>query len=68
MSADHLEIRVVPVTPFQQNCSLMWDTKTMKGVFVDPGGEADKLLAAAEQLGVDIVEIWLTHGHLDHCE
>jgi len=61
-----LDLRILPVTPFAQNCSLLWDTKTMKGIFVDPGGEADKLLAEAEKLGVDIAEIWLTHGHLDH--
>lgn len=66
MTDNRLDIRILPVTPFQQNCSLMWDTQTMKGVFVDPGGEAEKLMAAADQLGVDIVEIWLTHGHLDH--
>ncbi len=61
-----LDIRVLPVTPFQQNCSLIWDTKTMEGVFVDPGGEAEKLLAEAKALGVTVKQIWLTHGHLDH--
>ena len=61
-----LEIRIVPVTPLQQNTSLIWSTETMDGVFVDPGGEADKLMQAAEQFGVTIKEIWLTHGHLDH--
>ena len=61
-----LKVSIIPVTPFQQNCSLLWDTTTMKGVFVDPGGEAEKLMAAAKQVGVDIVEVWLTHGHLDH--
>ena len=61
-----LDIRVIPVTPFQQNCSLLWDTKTMDGVLVDPGGEAEKLLSAAEGFGVSVKEMWLTHGHLDH--
>lgn len=61
-----LEIRIIPVTPFQQNCSLIWDRDTMEGVFIDPGGDAGKLMAAADQLGVTIREIWLTHGHLDH--
>jgi len=61
-----LDLRLIPVTPFAQNCSLLWDKETMKGVFVDPGGEAEKLLSAAEELGVKIIEIWLTHGHLDH--
>ena len=61
-----LEIRIVPVTPLQQNTSLIWSTKSMEGVFVDPGGEADRLMQAAEHFGVTIKEIWLTHGHLDH--
>ncbi|MEO0784486.1 MAG: MBL fold metallo-hydrolase [Pseudomonadota bacterium] len=61
-----LDIRIVPVTPLQQNTSLVWSTRTMEGVFVDPGGETDRLLGAAEHFGVTIKEIWLTHGHLDH--
>lgn len=61
-----LAIQVIPVTPFQQNTSLLWHTETMEGVFVDPGGEVDKLMATAEQFGVTVKEIWLTHGHLDH--
>lgn len=66
MTNTTLDLRIIPVTPFQQNCSLLWDTKTMQGVLVDPGGEADKLQTAAKELGVTITEIWLTHGHLDH--
>ena len=61
-----LAIQIIPVTPFQQNCSLIWDRETMEGVFIDAGGDADKLMAAADQLGVTIKELWLTHGHLDH--
>ena len=61
-----LDLRLIPVTPFQQNCSLLWDTETMEGVLVDPGGEAEKILAQAKELGVKVIEIWLTHGHLDH--
>lgn len=61
-----LDLRLLPVTPFAQNCSLLWDKDTMKGVFVDPGGEAERLMQDAKDLGVEIVEIWLTHGHLDH--
>lgn len=61
-----LEIRIIPVTPLQQNTSLVWATATKEGVFVDPGGEADRLMAAAGEFGVTIKEIWLTHGHLDH--
>ena len=61
-----LDLRLIPVTPFQQNCSLLWDTDTMEGVLVDPGGEPEKLMNTAKELGIDIKEIWLTHGHLDH--
>lgn len=58
---------IVPVTPFQQNCSVIWCEDTMKGAVVDPGGEIDRILDAAEQNGVTIEKILLTHGHLDHC-
>lgn len=61
-----MQIRIIPVTPLQQNTSMIWSTETMEGVFVDPGGEVDRLMAAAEQFGVKIVAVWLTHGHLDH--
>jgi len=61
-----LDLRLIPVTPFQQNCSLLWDTESMDGILVDPGGEAQKIMSSAKKLGVNITEIWLTHGHLDH--
>ncbi len=61
-----LGIHIIPVTPFQQNCSLVWNRETMEGVFIDPGGETDKLMKVANGLGVTIKEVWLTHGHLDH--
>ena len=61
-----LDLRLIPVTPFQQNCSLLWDTQTMEGILVDPGGEAEKIMKAAKSLEVTLKEIWLTHGHLDH--
>ncbi|MDH7640394.1 MBL fold metallo-hydrolase [Sphingomonas oryzagri] len=62
-----LRAAVVPVTPFQQNCTLLWCTKTMRGAFVDPGGDLDKLKAAATQHGVTIEKLLVTHGHIDHC-
>jgi len=65
-NAPKLEIRIIPVTPLQQNTSMVWDKATMEGVFVDPGGEIGKLMGAAEHFGVTIKEVWLTHGHLDH--
>ena len=61
-----MEIVVIPVTPFAQNCSLIWDPDSMKGAFVDPGGNVDKLIKAANDNHVDIDKIILTHGHLDH--
>jgi glyoxylase-like metal-dependent hydrolase (beta-lactamase superfamily II) len=62
-----LRAAIIPVTPLQQNCSLIWCTATMRGAFVDPGGDLPRLKAAAEQAGVTIVKILLTHGHIDHC-
>ncbi|WP_319637457.1 MBL fold metallo-hydrolase [Pacificispira spongiicola] len=58
---------IVPVTPFQQNCSVIWCEDTKKGAVVDPGGEIDRILDAAQQQGVIIEKVLLTHGHLDHC-
>lgn len=58
---------IVPVTPFEQNCSVLWCTKTMDGVVIDPGGDLDEVLAAAQKYGVTIKKIWVTHGHMDHC-
>ena len=62
-----LRAAILPVTAFQQNCTLLWCTATMRGAFVDPGGDLPKLKAAAEQAGVTIEKILLTHGHIDHC-
>jgi hydroxyacylglutathione hydrolase len=58
---------IIPVTPLQQNCTLLWCTATMHGAFVDPGGDLPKLKAAAIQAGVVIEKILITHGHIDHC-
>lgn len=62
-----LKAVIVPVTPFQQNCTLLWCTATMKGAFVDAGGDLDRLKAAAAQQGVTIEKLLVTHGHIDHC-
>ena len=61
-----LQYQCIPVTEFQQNCSLLYDDETMQGVVIDPGGEVDRICRTAEELGVKIEAIWLTHGHLDH--
>jgi len=66
----HTETRlrgaIVPVTPFQQNCAILWDEASKAGMVVDPGGDVDKILAAIQQTGAVIEKIVLTHGHLDH--
>lgn len=62
-----LRAAIIPVTPLQQNCTLLWCTATMRGAFVDPGGDLDRLKAAAREQGVTIEKILVTHGHIDHC-
>ncbi len=57
---------IIPVTPFQQNCTLLWCEATKKAVVVDPGGDVPQILAAIEQAKVTVEQIWLTHGHIDH--
>lgn len=59
------QVRVVPVTPFQQNCSII-RAASGKAAVVDPGGEPEKILEAAKAFNATIEQIWLTHGHLDH--
>ena len=67
MTNPPLKAAIVPVTPLQQNCTLIWCTETMLGAFSDPGGDLPQLKAAAAQHGVTIEKIIITHGHLDHC-
>ncbi|WP_281822771.1 MBL fold metallo-hydrolase [Sphingobium sp. BS19] len=67
MTTPPLKAVLVPVTPLQQNCTLLWCTATNKGAFVDPGGDLDRLKAAAAQHNVTIEKILVTHGHIDHC-
>jgi glyoxylase-like metal-dependent hydrolase (beta-lactamase superfamily II) len=66
MAESQLRGAVVPVTPFQQNCTILWDEATKRGMVVDPGGDVERILAAIDQIGVTIERILLTHGHLDH--
>ncbi|NMG77134.1 MBL fold metallo-hydrolase [Aromatoleum diolicum] len=61
-----IQLRIVPVTPFEQNCSIVWCDKTMKAAVVDPGGDLERIRAAADKLGVTIEKILITHGHIDH--
>ncbi|WP_299934475.1 MBL fold metallo-hydrolase [uncultured Nitratireductor sp.] len=62
----NLRAGVIPVTPFQQNCTILFDEETKVGVVVDPGGEVDRIRAAIEESGIAVEAIWLTHGHIDH--
>ena len=57
---------IVPVTLFEQNCTVIWCEATKKAVVIDPGGDVPKILAAIKQTNVSVEKIWLTHGHIDH--
>jgi hydroxyacylglutathione hydrolase len=61
-----LRVAVVPVTPFQQNCSVLWDPATMRGAVVDPGGDLDAVLGVVDKEGITLEKILLTHAHVDH--
>jgi glyoxylase-like metal-dependent hydrolase (beta-lactamase superfamily II) len=62
-----VKVGVVPVTPFQQNCSIVVCEATGRAALVDPGGDLETLLAAVERAGAKLEKILLTHGHIDHC-
>ena len=62
-----MKCAIVPVTPFQQNCSILVCEKTRRAVLVDPGGEVPRLRGALEEIGVTLEKVLLTHAHLDHC-
>lgn len=57
---------ILPVTPYQQNCSLVWCPASMKGAVIDPGGELPRIEHAIKAKGVSVEKILLTHGHMDH--
>ncbi len=61
-----IKVAVIPVTPFQQNASIIWCTRTNAAAIVDPGGDVPRLIDAARKLAVTPTTIWLTHGHIDH--
>ena len=65
--APPLKAAILPVTPLQQNCTLVWCTRTMRGAFIDAGGDLPMLKAAAAKHGVTIEKLLVTHGHIDHC-
>jgi len=62
-----VKVAIIPVTPFQQNCSLLVDEVTDKAAIVDPGGDLDKVLDVLKRSGAELEKIFLTHGHIDHC-
>lgn len=61
-----LRAAIIPVTPFQQNCALIWDDAEKRGVVIDPGGDVDRILDAIGRTGIRPEQILLTHGHIDH--
>ncbi len=61
-----LQYQTVPVTAFEQNCSIVWCDETLEAAVIDPGGDLPRITAAAAQLGVTLKAIWLTHAHIDH--
>ena len=66
MTSTPIKAAILPVTPYQQNCSLVWCTRTMRGAVIDPGGDLDRIRQALAQEGVQLEKVLLTHGHLDH--
>lgn len=61
-----MEYQIIPVTAFSQNCSLVWCPETLQAAIVDPGGDAEKIQAIVKENGITVIQILLTHGHLDH--
>ena len=57
---------IAPVTPLQQNCTIVWCAKSKKAAVIDPGGEIPRLMKAVEDQGLTLEKIWITHGHMDH--
>ncbi|HEY0846532.1 MAG TPA: MBL fold metallo-hydrolase [Noviherbaspirillum sp.] len=62
-----MKCAIVPVTPYQQNCSILICEQTRRAALVDPGGDVPRLRDALQQLGVTLEKVFLTHAHLDHC-
>lgn len=61
-----MQVTIVPVTPFQQNCTVLRCEATGRGAVVDPGGDLERIEAAAREMGAELEKILLTHGHIDH--
>ena len=61
-----IKYQIIPVTPFEQNCSLLWCDETKQAAVVDPGGDIERILAAVQKYGLVLEKILVTHGHIDH--
>lgn len=61
-----LQFQIMPVTPYEQNCTLLWDDISRQAVLTDVGGDADTIWQIVQEKQLTVKEIWLTHGHLDH--
>ncbi|BAL26754.1 MBL fold metallo-hydrolase [Azoarcus sp. KH32C] len=61
-----IQLRIVPVTPFEQNCTILWCDRSRKAAVVDPGGDLGRIYSAVAELGVTVEKILITHGHIDH--
>ncbi|MBR9726924.1 MBL fold metallo-hydrolase [Shewanella intestini] len=61
-----MKYQIIPVTPFQQNCSVIWCKETLEAAVIDPGGDKDRIMTEVKKLGLTLTKILLTHGHIDH--
>ncbi len=61
-----LQTQIIPVTAYQQNCSLLWCDQTNEAALIDPGGDTEILMQAIKEKDLNLTQLWLTHGHLDH--
>jgi hydroxyacylglutathione hydrolase len=66
MAMQNIRAAIIPVTPFVQNCTLVWCARTMRAVVIDPGGDLERVRDAIAKTKVTVEKIWLTHGHIDH--
>lgn len=61
-----LKYQIVPVTPYEQNCTVVWCDETLQGAVVDPGGDLERVLSVVKRAGVTLTKVLLTHPHIDH--
>ena len=61
-----MRYQIIPVTPFEQNCTLLWCETSRQAAVIDPGGDIDRILAALAAENLSLSKILVTHGHIDH--